>query len=114
MSALDEFSREDLERWINACHEKFDELKVPTHEGGLLSIYGRLCHYAENSNEAARIAALEAERDELIAALESTDALIEEDMGEWYGVQFAHLPVDYANRAHIRDAVAAVLAKVTK
>ncbi len=67
-----------------------------------------------NGAIAARISALEADKAKLIAALESTDALIEEDMGEWYGIQFAYLPVDYANRAHIRDAIAAVLAKVTK
>ena len=58
------------------------------------------------------IAALREQKAELIAALESALAFIEEDMGEWYSVQFAHLPVRYANLAHIRDGLTETLARV--
>lgn len=37
--------------------------------------------------------------------LESLSALIEEQMGDWYAVEFAHLPVAFANLAHMRDAI---------
>ena len=47
----------------------------------------------------------EKEIQHLTAALESINALIENDMGEWYAVEFAHLPIDYANRAHIRNII---------
>lgn len=30
-------------------------------------------------------------------------------MGEWYSVAFAYLPVEYANRAHIRDSINVLL-----
>ena len=55
---------------------------------------------AVNNHDAltARIAELE-------AALESIDALIEEDMGEWYAVTIANQPLAYVNRAHIRDYI---------
>ena len=47
------------------------------------------------------------ERDSYKETLESIDALLKEDMGEWYGVEFGHLPIALANRAHIRDAIKA-------
>jgi hypothetical protein len=53
-------------------------------------------------DSAARIAELE-------AALTSIDALLEEDMGEWYSVSYEYLPTSYSNRAHIRDHVAELL-----
>ena len=51
------------------------------------------------------LAALRAENAKLRDALESIDALVAEDMGDWYSVQFAHLPASLANLAHIRDAI---------
>ena len=56
----------------------------------------------ESEYRAARDAATIAR---LRGLLESLDAFIEEDMGEWYSVEFAHLPTRYANIAHMRDAI---------
>ena len=57
---------------------------------------------AVNSHEAAQ---------RLAETLESISALIEEEMGEWYSVEFAHLPNRFANLAHMRDAIAPALAE---
>jgi Holliday junction resolvasome RuvABC endonuclease subunit len=43
--------------------------------------------------------------------VESLNAIIEEEMGEWYGVEYAYLPVSLSNIAHMRDAIQAELAK---
>jgi len=52
-----------------------------------------------------RIAALEAENAKLRQTLESIEAIIQDDMGEWYAVEYAHIPTAFSNRAHIRDAI---------
>jgi hypothetical protein len=44
--------------------------------------------------------------------VESLNAIIEEEMGEWYGVEYAYLPVSLSNIAHMRDAIHEELAKV--
>src|SRR5258706_412458 len=43
------------------------------------------------------------EQSELI---ESLDAIIEEEMGEWYSVEYAQLPIRLADIAHMRNAIA--------
>ena len=37
--------------------------------------------------------------------IESLSAMIEEEMGEWYGISYGHCPVRLSNLAHMRDAI---------
>lgn len=53
----------------------------------------------------SRLAALEAENAKLRETLESIEAIIQNDMGDWYDVEYAHIPIAFSNRAHIRDAI---------
>jgi len=72
--SYEEFSKEDLIKWIELCQDFFDG-KVPDHEhGALYSVYGRLIKFSEmKNNELAaltqRLEAAEAERDALKEAL---------------------------------------------
>ena len=37
--------------------------------------------------------------------VESIDALVSEEMGEWYAVDYSQCPAALSNVAHIRDAI---------
>jgi len=45
------------------------------------------------------------------AALESIEALYDEEMGKWQSVEYAHLPIALSNIWYIREAVRATLKK---
>jgi hypothetical protein len=68
MIAFDEFTKQELESWIEHCNKFFNFAKVPTNDvGGVLSVYGRLIEYATMKNN--EIAELNGRIDELEAAL---------------------------------------------
>ncbi len=74
MKTYEEFSREDLERWIIACDEKFDELEIKNNDrGALLSIYGRLGEYVLQNKK--QLASLRAERDEAVRLLKEIHSM---------------------------------------
>ena len=80
----DEFSKEDLVRWIESCMDFFDDNVTPKKEGvGLYSVYGRLKKYAEIKE--AELSALRAERDEAIRLLKELDIANETANGNGYG-----------------------------
>jgi len=37
--------------------------------------------------------------------LESLNAIIKEEMGEWYAVEYGYVPIRLSNVAHMRDAI---------
>ena len=58
MTAFDEFTKQQLESWIEHCNKFFDDANVPLNEGvgGVLSVYGRLIKYAVmKNNEIAKL-----------------------------------------------------------
>jgi hypothetical protein len=71
----------------------------------------KFCEGLSNKNEnlEAQLSEANHQNAELQSALESIDALIEEDMGEWFAVEYEYIPTVLSNRAHIRDAIAAIL-----
>ena len=78
------------DKHINAA---LDELGIPLKDGlATLTAWGRVSLLIERERKLREL-------------IESIEAVIAEDMGEWHSVEFAHLPVDLANRAHIRDMI---------
>lgn len=53
----------------------------------------------------AENAKLRAENAKLRENIESIEAIIQDDMGDWYDVDYAYIPVAFLNRAHIRDYI---------
>lgn len=55
MTDYTEFTKQELEQWVELCMEFFDDKKIPKTEGGaLLSVYGRLIKFSEvKGNELA-------------------------------------------------------------
>jgi hypothetical protein len=43
--------------------------------------------------------------EKLEGLVESLDALIEEEMGDFYAVAYAYLPIAFSNLGHMRDAI---------
>ena len=63
--------------------------------------------YTHKLNDAEAVRAQQAERIEKQDALiQSIDALIQEEMGEWYSVEHGYVPVSMANLSHMRNAIA--------